>query len=68
MDGINAAIALRLGIVSCVAPAAELGGATDRLIAALAERSRAALAAVKEYLRVATAMEHAARPTMALVC
>lgn len=33
MGGINAA-AWWLGIVSCVVPAAELGGASDRLIAA----------------------------------
>jgi enoyl-CoA hydratase/carnithine racemase len=57
MDEINADTALRLGIVSRVVPANELGGASDRLIAALAERSREALAAVKEYLRVAIAME-----------
>lgn len=36
---INANTALRLGIVSCVVPAAKLGGASGRLIAALADRS-----------------------------
>ena len=38
-------------------PAAELTAATDRIVAALTERSREALVAVKDYLRVAPGME-----------
>jgi enoyl-CoA hydratase len=57
MDEIDANTALGLGIVSRVVPAADLGGATDRLIGELTKRSREALAAVKEYMRVATFME-----------
>jgi enoyl-CoA hydratase len=57
MEEIDADTALRLGIVSHVVPAAELGGITDRLIAELTARSREALAAVKEYMRVAPSME-----------
>lgn len=57
MEEIDADTALRLGIVSRVVPAAELGGATDRLITELTGRSREALAAIKEYMRVAPSME-----------
>ncbi|MDE2167508.1 MAG: enoyl-CoA hydratase/isomerase family protein [Alphaproteobacteria bacterium] len=57
MEEIDADTALRLGIVSRVVPAAELGSATDRLITELTGRSREALAAVKEYMRVAPSME-----------
>jgi enoyl-CoA hydratase len=57
MEEIDANTALRLGIVSRMVPTTELGGATDRLIAELTKRSREALAAVKEYMRVATSME-----------
>ena len=57
MEEIDAETALRLGIVSQVVPAAELAAATDRLIGGLVARSREALAAVKEYFRVAPAME-----------
>jgi enoyl-CoA hydratase/carnithine racemase len=57
MEEIDAANALRLGILSKVVPAADLAAATDRIIAGLAARSREALAAVKEFLRVAPAME-----------
>ena len=57
MAEIDADTALQLGIVSQVVPAGELGSATDRLIADLTARSREALAAVKEYMRVAPAME-----------
>jgi enoyl-CoA hydratase/carnithine racemase len=64
MDGSNAATALRLGIVSCVVPAAELGGAFDRLIAALAQRWRRS----RNTCALLQRWSHAARPTMALVC
>lgn len=57
MDEIDAATALQLGIASRVVPASELAAASDGLIAALMARSREALAAVKEFLRVAPAME-----------
>jgi enoyl-CoA hydratase/carnithine racemase len=57
MREIDAETALRLGIVSCVVPAAQLGPATSTLIADLTMRSREALVAVKEYMRSAQAME-----------
>ena len=57
MAEVDAATALQLGIVSQVVPADELGSATERLIASLTARSHEALAAVKEYMRVAPAME-----------
>jgi len=57
MDEIDASTALQLGIASCVVPATELKAASDRLTATLTARSLEALAAVKEFLRVAPAME-----------
>jgi enoyl-CoA hydratase len=57
MQEIDAETALRLGIVSCVVPAAQLAPTTSTLIADLTMRSREALVAVKEYMRNAQAME-----------
>lgn len=57
MEEVDSRTALALGIVSKVVPAAELTAATDRIVAALTERSREALVAVKDYLRVAPGME-----------
>lgn len=57
MQEIDAETAMRLGIVSCVVPAAQLGPVTNTLIADLTVRSREALVAVKEYLRCAQGME-----------
>lgn len=56
-EEIDAATAMQIGIVSRVVPAADLHAFTDKTIAALATRSREALAAVKEYMRVAPRME-----------
>jgi len=49
--------ARRIGLVHEVVPATELKAASDRLTATLTARSLEALAAVKEFLRVAPAME-----------
>ena len=57
MQEIDAETALRLGIVSCVVPAAQLGPVTSTLIADLTKRSREALVAVKDYMRNAQGME-----------
>jgi enoyl-CoA hydratase/carnithine racemase len=57
MEEIDAGTAMQLGIVSRVVPAADLRAFTDKTIAGLVTRSRAALAAVKEYIRVAPGME-----------
>jgi enoyl-CoA hydratase/carnithine racemase len=57
MEEIDAGTAMQLGIVSRVVPAADLRAFTDRAIAGLVTRSREALAAVKEYMRVAPGME-----------
>ena len=57
MDEIDADNALRLGIVSQVAPAAELDAAVDRIVAVLTARSRDALVAVKDYFRTAPGMD-----------
>jgi enoyl-CoA hydratase/carnithine racemase len=50
---ISAAEALSLGLLSEVVPASELESAADKTVAALADRNRAALAGVKEYLNTA---------------
>jgi enoyl-CoA hydratase len=50
MTEIDAEAALRVGIVSSVVPSAELVVASDRLLADLCLRSRASLAAIKEYM------------------
>lgn len=50
---IDAAEALALGLVSEVVPRAALDEAAARTLAALSDRSRAALCAVKEYMAVA---------------
>lgn len=58
---IGAAEALALGFLSEVVPAAELDSAVAATLARLTDRSRPALAAVKEYLAVAPHMDpHAA--------
>ena len=57
MEEIGADTALQVGIVSRVVPAKDLDTFTHDTIAGLTSRSREALAAVKEYLRVAPAME-----------
>ena len=49
--------ALSLGILSEVAPVAELDRAVDATLALLTDRNRAALAGVKEYLNAALYME-----------
>jgi len=56
-DPIGAAMALSLGLVSRVAPAAELQAETDALIAKLSENSIPALNAVKSYMRSAPEMD-----------
>jgi enoyl-CoA hydratase/carnithine racemase len=50
---IGAAEALSLGLLSEVVPAGELENAADKTVATLADRNRAALAGVKEYLNTA---------------
>jgi enoyl-CoA hydratase len=50
---IDAAEALAMGLVSEIAPRAALDDAAARTLAALTDRSRAALCAVKEYMAVA---------------
>lgn len=57
MNEINAHEALALGLVGSVVPMAELPDARDRLLALLTARSRAALCAVKDYMRSALAMD-----------
>jgi enoyl-CoA hydratase/carnithine racemase len=58
---IGAAEALALGLLSEVVPAAEIDSAVAATLARLTDRSRPALAAVKEYLAVAPHMDpHAA--------
>ena len=56
-EEIGADEARALGILSKVVPDNELDGAAETLVATLAERSAPALRAVKEYMRVAPAME-----------
>lgn len=57
MEEIDAENALALGIVSHVVKAAELQAATDKIVTTLTSRSRDALVAVKDYLRVAPGMD-----------
>jgi enoyl-CoA hydratase/carnithine racemase len=54
---IGAAEALALGLLSEVAPAKELDAAVATTLASLTDRSRPALAAVKEFLAVAPHMD-----------
>ena len=56
MEEIDAATALRLGILSSVVPAAELDARVAHHVSELTTRSHEALAAMKEYMRVAPAM------------
>lgn len=56
-EEITADEARAYGILSKVVPDNELEGEAEKLIAVLAERSAPALRAVKEYMRVAPAME-----------
>ena len=56
MEEIDAATALRLGILSSVVPAAELDARVTHHVTELTTRSHEALAAMKEYMRVAPAM------------
>lgn len=57
MEEIDAANALALGIVSHVVKPADLQAATDKIVASLTSRSRDALVAIKDYMRVAPGME-----------
>ncbi len=56
-EEISAEEARAYGILSKVAPDNELEGEAEKLIANLAERSAPALRAVKDYMRIAPAME-----------
>jgi enoyl-CoA hydratase/carnithine racemase len=62
---ITAAEALSWGLVTEVAPLAELEAATERLVARMADRERAALCAVKEYLNCAPYVDPAAASRLA---
>lgn len=62
---IGAAEALAWGLVSEVAPLAELAAATQRLASRLVDRERSALATVKEYLNVAPYVDPAAAARLA---
>jgi enoyl-CoA hydratase len=57
MDEIDAAAALRLGIVSQVVPPADLDAAVAKLLAAMTARSQEALVAVKDFFRAAPYMD-----------
>src|SRR5262249_23937809 len=57
MPEIDATTALQYGIVSAVVPLAQLDKAVDAALATMTARSRAALVAVKDYLRSAPMME-----------
>ena len=57
MAEIDAETALGLGLVSAVVPSAKLPAATERVLGTLSARSRPALAAVKQYLRSARALD-----------
>ena len=57
MPEIDAATALQLGIVSAVVPRDKLDAAVAETLATMTARSRAALVAVKDYLRSAPLME-----------
>ncbi|MBI3434113.1 MAG: enoyl-CoA hydratase/isomerase family protein [Proteobacteria bacterium] len=57
LDTIDAARARDVGLVSAVVAAGELDAAVGRLVAAMSERSAAALTAVKDFLRSAPHME-----------
>ena len=57
MQQIDAQAALSLGIVSQVVPLAQLDAACDQIAAGLAQRSRPALVAVKDYFRSAPGMD-----------
>lgn len=56
-EEVDAQVALGLGILSKVVPDNELEAEADKLVGNLAQRSAPALRAVKEYMRVAPAME-----------
>ena len=64
-EEISAEEARAYGILSKVTPDNELEGEAEKLVANLAERSAPALRAVKEYMRVAPAMEPRAAPDFA---
>jgi len=57
MEELDAPIALQLGIVSAVVPAAQLDIAVSKLIESMATRSSEALIAVKDFFRTASLME-----------
>jgi enoyl-CoA hydratase/carnithine racemase len=57
MQQIDAQAALSLGIVSQVVPLAQLDDACEQIAAGLAQRSRPALVAVKDYFRSAPGMD-----------
>jgi enoyl-CoA hydratase/carnithine racemase len=57
MEELDARTALSLGIVSKVAPSAQVEAELSKLIATLTARSPEALAAVKEFFRSAPHME-----------
>jgi enoyl-CoA hydratase/carnithine racemase len=57
MEEIDAATALRLGIVSQVVPLADLDGALAKLLATITARSPEALVAVKDFFRAAPHMD-----------
>lgn len=65
MEEIDAGSALALGIVSHVVTANELEAATEKIVTALTSRSREALVAVKDYLRVAPGMDGRAASELA---
>ena len=57
MAQIDAQAALSLGIVSQVVPLPQLDAACEQIAAGLAQRSRPALVAVKDYFRSAPGMD-----------
>jgi enoyl-CoA hydratase/carnithine racemase len=57
MDEIDAATACAIGIVSKVAPAAQVDAEVARLLATMTARTPEALVAVKDFLRSAPHME-----------
>ncbi len=59
-DEIDAAAAMRIGLISCIADAAGLEASVESLVGKLSENSAASLRAVKEYLRSATRMDRQA--------
>lgn len=64
-ESIAAPEALALGLISEIAPAAELDAAAARTLARLVERSKPALCAVKEYMAAAPYMDPAAAARLA---